>query len=133
MVAFNPLADTLTSALRTLVLGGVLSALGGLPAAALARLRHRGSPAWLKFLAGPAVTVHVLNLVLCAVLLVWMGVAAFLGSAPTPSLDQLGIFTASFLLPNAAGFLAWRYVRRRAPADDPPHVVPRDGGPGPGL
>lgn len=132
MVAFDPLADTLTSALRTLVLGGVVSALCGLPAAALARVRT-GSPAWLAFLAGPAVTVHALNLVLCAFLLTWMGVAALLGNAPPVSLGQLAIFIASFLLPNGAGILAWRYVRRRAPADDPPHVVPRERGPRGGL
>ncbi len=127
VVAFNPLADTLTSALRTLVLGGVLAALAGLPAAAIARLRRGGSPAWLASLAGPALTLHALNLVFCLFLLVWMVVAS-LGSAQLPGPGQLAIFIASFLIPNGAGLLAWRYVRQRGPCDDPPHVVPREGG-----
>lgn len=126
MVAFNPLADTLTSALRTLVLGGVLAALGGLPAAAIARWRPGGAPAWLAFLAGPALTLHALNLVFCLLLVVWM--AAAMGSAQLPAPGQLAIFIASFVIPNGAGTLAWRYVRRRGTRDDPPHVVPLEGG-----
>src|SRR4029079_17314990 len=72
MPAFHPFADTLASALRTLVLLGVVSALAGLPAAAIARFRGDGAPGWLAFLAGPAITVHGLNLAFFAVLVLWI-------------------------------------------------------------
>jgi len=128
MPAFHPFADTLASALRTLVLLGVVSALAGLPAAAIARFRGDGAPGWLAFLAGPAITVHGLNLAFFAVLVLWIAVDAGRGKAALPSGLQFVLFAASFLIPNVAGGLVWRYVRRRQPGDAPPHVTPASDG-----
>jgi len=128
MPAFHPLADTLASALRTLVLLGVLAALVALPAAAISRLRAAGAPRLLAAVAGPAITVHALNLAFFVVLAVWIGVDAARGTQPLPGAGQLALFAASFLVPNLAGVLAWRSVLRRRPDDEPPHVAPtRDG------
>jgi hypothetical protein len=124
MPAFHPLADTVASALRTLVLLGVLSALAGLPAAAIARLRGGGSPGWLAVLAGPAITIHGLNLAFFVVLALRVVVDAGRGNAALPSAWQVVLFAASFLVPNLTGGLAWRYVRRRQPEDGPPRVTP---------
>ena len=127
MPAFHPLADTVASALRTLVLLGVLSALAGLPAAAIARLRGVGSPGWLATLAGPAITIHGLNLAFFVVLAVWIALDAARGKEAPPPAGQLALFAASFLVPNLAGALAWRSVRRRRPDDAPPRVTPAGG------
>lgn len=128
MPAFHPLADTLASALRTLVLLGVVAALAGLPAAAIARFRGDGAPGWLAFLAGPAITVHGLNLALFVVLVLWIAVDAWRGNAALPTAWQFVLFAASFLIPNVTGGLVWRYVRRRRPEDAPPHVTPSSDG-----
>jgi hypothetical protein len=123
MPAFHPLADTLASAVRTLVLLGVLTAAAGLPAAAVARLRAGGVWPWLAAFAGPAITVHALNLLLVLVLTAWIGIdAARHASWPSPA--QFALFAASFVLPNSLGLAAWSYVARRRPPQAPPHVVP---------
>ena len=122
--AFHPIADTVASGLRTLVLLGVLSAAASLPAAALARWRRDGSPYWLGFLAGPLVTVHALNLLFFVVLAVWIAVDAVSGRRPPPATGQLAIFALSFLVPNLPALGAWLYFRRRQRNDAPPHVVP---------
>jgi hypothetical protein len=128
MPAFHPLADTLAAALRTLVLLGVASALAGLPAAVIARVRGDGAPEWLASLAGPAITIHGLNLAFFVVLLLWIAVDVRRGSAAPPSAWQLALFTGSFLIPNLTGGLLWRSVRRRRPADAPPRVTPSSDG-----
>jgi len=127
--AFHPIADTIASGLRTLVLLGVLSAAASLPAAAVARWRRRAVPDWLGFLAGPLATVHALNLLFFVVLSVWIGVDALSGRRPAPAPGQLAIFALSFLVPNVPALAAWLYVRRRRPDDAPPHVVPGSGHP----
>jgi hypothetical protein len=127
MPAFHPLADTVASALRTLVLLGVVAALAGVPAAAIARFRGAGSPGWLAALAGPAITIHGLNLAFLLVLAVWIAVDAARAGGSRPPARQLALFAASFLVPNLAGGLAWRYVLRRRPGDAPPRVTPSGG------
>jgi hypothetical protein len=127
MAVFDPLADTLAAALRTLVLLGVLSAAAGLPAAIVAWKRKRGAPGWLGYLAGPEIAVHALNLALFAFLTIWIVVDAARGRAPLPATGQFLLFAASFLGPNLAGIVAWRYVRGRRCEEPPLHVVPAAG------
>ena len=44
----------------------------------------------------------------------------YVPSLTSPIIDQL----VPGNTPNAAGIVAWRFVRRRSPPDAPPHVVP---------